>query len=133
MCVLLLVRLIQSNVSNDLVKKVFVAGLNKGEISEDDLKGYFNTIAKVKSVSIVRDKQTDQPKGYAFVELDYYYMVDKAACKKSLVFLSCPNKFCFIQIVLNWSVKSKVHKIFLTNSLKGVKCNALWVITLKTN
>ncbi|XP_022083414.1 glycine-rich RNA-binding protein 2-like [Acanthaster planci] len=68
-----------SNVSNDLVKKVFVAGLNKGDISEDDLKDYFNTIAKVKSVSIVKDKNTNQSRGYAFVELEYYYMVDKAA------------------------------------------------------
>ncbi|XP_038051783.1 heterogeneous nuclear ribonucleoprotein A1, A2/B1 homolog isoform X2 [Patiria miniata] len=68
-----------SNVPNDLVKKVFVAGLNKGVITEDDLKDYFNSIAKVKSVSIVRDKETNQPRGFAFVELEYYYMVDKAA------------------------------------------------------
>ena len=73
--------LLQSNIPNDLVKKVFVAGLNKGNITEDDLRDYFNTFAKVKSVSIVIDKITLQSKGFAFVELENYFMVDKAARK----------------------------------------------------
>ncbi|XP_033640420.1 glycine-rich RNA-binding protein GRP1A-like [Asterias rubens] len=68
-----------SNVSSDVVKKVFVAGLNKGVITEDDLKEYFSKIGTVKSVSIVMDQVTSKSKGFGFVEFEHFYMVDKAA------------------------------------------------------
>jgi len=49
-------------------KKVYVANLPL-QISEPELKTLFSNAGDVMSVQIVKDRQTGQPKGFAFVEM----------------------------------------------------------------
>ena len=49
-------------------KKVYVANLPP-QASEADLKALFSKAGEVMSVKIVRDRQTGQPRGIAFVEM----------------------------------------------------------------
>lgn len=49
-------------------KKVYVANLPL-QISEPELKTLFSNAGDVMSIKIVKDRQTGQPKGFAFVEM----------------------------------------------------------------
>ena len=49
-------------------KKVYVANLPL-QTSEPELKTLFSNAGDVMSVQIVKDRQTGQPKGFAFVEM----------------------------------------------------------------
>jgi RNA recognition motif-containing protein len=49
-------------------KKIYVANLPL-QTSEPDLKVLFANAGDVMSVKIVKDRQTGQPKGFAFVEM----------------------------------------------------------------
>lgn len=49
-------------------KKVYVANLPL-QTSEPELKTLFSNAGDVMSVKIVKDRQTGQPKGFAFVEM----------------------------------------------------------------
>jgi RNA recognition motif-containing protein len=49
-------------------KKVYVANLPL-QISESELKTLFSNAGDVMSIKIVKDRQTGQPKGFAFVEM----------------------------------------------------------------
>jgi RNA recognition motif-containing protein len=49
-------------------RKVYVANLPP-QATEADLKALFSKAGGVMSVKIVRDRQTGQPKGIAFVEM----------------------------------------------------------------
>ncbi len=49
-------------------KKVYVANL-PFQATESELKALFSKAGSVMSVNIVKDKQTGQPKGIAFVEM----------------------------------------------------------------
>lgn len=48
--------------------KIYVGNLSH-DITEEELRAEFEASGKVESVSIVADKYTGQPKGFAFVEM----------------------------------------------------------------
>jgi len=58
-------------------KKVYVANL-PFEISEPDLKAFFSNAGDVMSINIVKDRQTGQPKGFAFVEMSNQWEARRA-------------------------------------------------------
>ena len=50
------------------MKKIFVGNLDYN-VSEEDIRGAFEAHGAVDSVSVVRDRETGQPRGFAFVEM----------------------------------------------------------------
>ena len=64
--------------SNITVEKLFVKGKGKSDLDEDALKNYFSTFGNIKTVDVIKDKNTGEKKGFAFVEFDDYDPVDKA-------------------------------------------------------
>ncbi|CAN1814168.1 U1 small nuclear ribonucleoprotein 70 kDa [Linum perenne] len=70
-----------ANVSGDPYKTLFVARLNY-ETSESRIKREFESYGPIKRVRLVTDKDTNKPKGYAFIE--YVHTRDmKAAYKQA--------------------------------------------------
>ena len=49
-------------------KKIYVGNLNYGTTA-DGLEGLFSSYGEVASVSVVTDRETQQPRGFAFVEM----------------------------------------------------------------
>ena len=49
--------------------KIYVGNLSY-EVTEEDLRQEFKAFGEVKSVSIITDKYTGRPKGFAFVEME---------------------------------------------------------------
>jgi len=64
------------------VTKLYVGNLNF-ETKEDDLKTFFAEVAEVSRVTVIRDKFTNQSRGFAFVEID-----DGAAAQKAIATLN---------------------------------------------
>ena len=58
--------------------KLYVGNLSF-DTTEDSLKAAFAEVTQVSRVSIIRDKFTNQSRGFAFVEID-----DEAAAKKAI-------------------------------------------------
>jgi len=58
-------------------KKIYVANLPL-EISEPELKALFSNAGDVMSVNIVKDRQTGQPRGFAFVEMSTQWEARRA-------------------------------------------------------
>lgn len=50
-------------------RKLYVGNLNFST-SEDDLRDLFGQIAPVASVSMIMDRETGRPRGFAFVEME---------------------------------------------------------------
>ncbi|KAK7593106.1 hypothetical protein V9T40_007858 [Parthenolecanium corni] len=73
---------IHSPETNATVKKLFIAGI-KDDVTEDQLKEYFNEFGQVTNVIIVADKATGKKRGFGFVEFDDYDPVDKACLQTS--------------------------------------------------
>lgn len=48
--------------------KIYVGSLSF-DVTEDDLRAAFEAFGPVESVSLVKDKVTGKPKGFAFVEM----------------------------------------------------------------
>ncbi len=48
--------------------KIYVGNLSH-DVTEDELRAAFEPFGPVESVSIVKDKATGQPRGFAFVEM----------------------------------------------------------------
>jgi len=57
--------------------KLYVGNLNF-ETTEEDLKAFFAEVATVSRVTVIRDKFTNQSRGFAFVELDDPAQASKA-------------------------------------------------------
>ena len=57
---------------------IYVGNLNYN-LSEEDLEKVFGEYGEVTSVKIIRDKYTDQSKGFGFIE-----MADDAAAQKAI-------------------------------------------------
>jgi RNA recognition motif-containing protein len=57
---------------------IYAGNLNYG-LSEEDLEKVFSEYGEVTSVKIIRDKYTDQSKGFGFIE-----MADDAAAQKAI-------------------------------------------------
>ena len=64
------------------VKKVFVGGL-KEDMTEDDIRQYFEQFGKIVAITRLTEKDTGKPRGFGFVEFDDYDPVDKAILKGS--------------------------------------------------
>jgi len=64
--------------------KFFVGGL-PSDCVEDDLNSYFSTIGEVKEVSIIRDRETGNSRGFGFIN-----MVDDASIDKKAIW-SAPH------------------------------------------
>ncbi len=58
-------------------KKVYVANLPSGT-SEPELRALFSNAGDVMSVNIVKDRQTGQPRGFAFVEMSNQWETRRA-------------------------------------------------------
>jgi cold-inducible RNA-binding protein len=59
------------------MKNIFVGNLDY-ETSEDELRQLLAAYGSVERVTIVRDRDTDQPRGFAFVEMANAVDADKA-------------------------------------------------------
>jgi len=58
-------------------KKVYVANL-PFQAGESELKALFSNAGDVMSVKIIKDRQTGQPKGFAFVEMSTQWEARRA-------------------------------------------------------
>jgi RNA recognition motif-containing protein len=58
-------------------KKIYVANL-ASETDEPGLKALFSNAGAVMSVKIMKDRQTGQPKGFAFVEMSTQWEARRA-------------------------------------------------------
>jgi RNA recognition motif-containing protein len=58
-------------------KKVYVSNL-PSEATENELKTLFSSAGDVMSVKIVQDRQTGQPRGFAFVEMSSQWEARRA-------------------------------------------------------
>jgi RNA recognition motif-containing protein len=58
-------------------KKVYVSNL-PSEATENELKTFFSSAGDVMSVKIVQDRQTGQPRGFAFVEMSSQWEARRA-------------------------------------------------------
>jgi RNA recognition motif-containing protein len=58
-------------------KKVYVSNLPP-EATENELKTLFSSAGDVMSVKIVQDRQTGQPRGFAFVEMSSQWEARRA-------------------------------------------------------
>jgi cold-inducible RNA-binding protein len=56
---------------------IFVAGFDK-QTDEDDLQTLFSNYGTVIDVSMFRDRETDEPLGYAFVEIPNDHDAERA-------------------------------------------------------
>ena len=50
-------------------KKLYVGNLSY-KVTEDDLKDLFGEFGSVTEVSVITDRETGRPRGFAFVEMD---------------------------------------------------------------
>jgi len=67
------------------MKNIFVGNLDFGT-SEDAIRAAFEEYGTVERVTIVRDRDTGQPRGFAFVE-----MTDSAAADRAIAALNGAN------------------------------------------
>jgi RNA recognition motif-containing protein len=58
-------------------KKMYIANLSF-QTSESDIRALFSKAGEVTSVKIVGDRQTGQPKGFAFVEMSTQWEARRA-------------------------------------------------------
>jgi RNA recognition motif-containing protein len=58
-------------------KKIYVSNL-PSQATEDELKTLFSNAGDVMSVKIVEDRQTGQPRGFAFVEMSSQWEARRA-------------------------------------------------------
>jgi len=64
------------------MKKIFVGNLDFG-ISEESIRELFEKFGAVERIDLVRDRDTGQPRGFAFVE-----MTDNAAADRAITELN---------------------------------------------
>ncbi len=58
-------------------KKIYVSNI-PSEATEDQLKAFFSSAGDVMSIKIVEDRQTGQPRGFAFVEMSSQWEARRA-------------------------------------------------------
>lgn len=63
------------------VKKCFIGGVKKG-MSEDTLRGYFQQFGTIQEFEIPKDRESGEPRGFAFVTFDDFDVVDKLVAKR---------------------------------------------------
>lgn len=65
-----------------MAKKIYIGNLSF-TTSEETLKDYFSAYGEVLSATVIKDKDTNQSKGFGFVELS-----DESNCDKAIAELS---------------------------------------------
>ncbi len=58
-------------------KKIYVSNI-PSEATEDQLKAFFSSAGDVMSIKIVGDRETGQPRGFAFVEMSSQWEARRA-------------------------------------------------------
>ncbi|CAI9725015.1 nuclear ribonucleoprotein A3 homolog 1 isoform X1 [Octopus vulgaris] len=69
--------------SQATVKKMFVGGL-KEDISDDQLREFFEPHGKIANIDLITDKTTGKKRGFGFISFEDYDTVDKLVLKKYL-------------------------------------------------
>ncbi|XP_073149924.1 U1 small nuclear ribonucleoprotein 70 kDa-like isoform X2 [Henckelia pumila] len=92
------------NISGDPYKTLFVARLNY-ETSESRIKREFEAYGPIKRISLITDKETSKPRGYAFIE--YTHTRDMKAAYKQADSKKIDNRRVFVDVergrtVPNW-------------------------------
>ena len=70
-------------VAHTKTKKIFLGGLSH-ETSEEDIREVLEQYGAVQDITIMRDKNTNRPRGFGFAIYEDYDVVDKVCIKKFL-------------------------------------------------
>ncbi|GFQ00374.1 u1 small nuclear ribonucleoprotein 70 kDa [Phtheirospermum japonicum] len=94
----------EPNISGDPYKTLFVARLNY-ETTESKVKREFETYGPIKRVRLITDKESNKPRGYAFIE--YVHKRDMKAAYKQADGKKIDNRRVFVDVergrtVPNW-------------------------------
>ena len=65
-----------------LFRKVFVGGL-PSSVTEDDLRSYFESYGRVNEIELLRDRESNRLRGFAFVTFDDEDSADKCIQRRS--------------------------------------------------
>jgi len=68
--------------ANVTVNKIFIGGIRDKPVAKDDLEMYFGAFGTIKDCVIMVERETNKPRGFAFVEFDDYDPVDQIILKK---------------------------------------------------
>jgi len=63
------------------VKKIFIGGVKKG-MTEDMLRQYFEEFGSITEFEIPLDRETNEPRGFAFATFEDFDVVDKLVAKR---------------------------------------------------
>jgi len=63
------------------VKKCFIGGVKKG-MTEDQLRNYFEQFGTISDFEVPKDRESGEPRGFAFVTFDDFDVVDKLVAKR---------------------------------------------------
>lgn len=78
----LIILLLKDAESQATVKKMFVGGL-KEDISDDQLREFFEPHGKIANIDLITDKTTGKKRGFGFISFEDYDTVDKLVCEYS--------------------------------------------------
>lgn len=70
-----------SNSNQQSLCKMFIGGITP-DTTDDHIRETFGEFGNIKSIDIVKDKMTQKPRGFCFLEFDDYDPVDKCVLKK---------------------------------------------------
>lgn len=73
---------IQSSRSTNLYNKVFVGGL-PSSITEEELRHYFESYGRVNQIELLRDRETNRLRGFAFISFEDEDSADKCIQRRS--------------------------------------------------
>jgi len=71
-----------SSGANVTVNKIFIGGIRDKPVTKDDLDEYFGRFGNIVDCVIMVEKETNKPRGFAFVEFDDYDPVDQIILRK---------------------------------------------------
>lgn len=71
-----------SSRTGGLFRKVFVGGLPSSAV-EDDLRKYFETFGQVNEIELLRDRETNRLRGFAFITFDDEDIADKCIQRRT--------------------------------------------------
>lgn len=68
--------------ANVTVNKIFIGGIRDKPVDKADLEMYFGAFGTIKDCVIMVEKETQRPRGFAFVEFDDYDPVDQIILRR---------------------------------------------------
>lgn len=63
------------------VKKCFIGGVKKG-MTEDQVRNYFQQFGTISDFEVPKDRESGEPRGFAFITFDDFDVVDKLVAKR---------------------------------------------------